>query len=380
MNLILELAKRNLKRNSTRSLLTIIGVVVGVVCVSSLGIYGSSISASISSGFSDLATQILVLPAYENGYANISERDISAIKGIEGIDYVAGACWTTDVISVKDESKYAPVYGLPIETIGDMYSIKEGHNIVNKNADTCLIGASLAEEYDLKVGQTIGLKGKNLKIVGILERASLSSMLSNVDNSTFISKEKFDSVYGFDNLALIIRAKSIDDVNRIKDEIEKRINLQEKKVNVQIMKELLKTLEQSLQSATVLLMAIGAISLLVAGVSILNIMLISTIERRREIGTMLAIGGKPSKILRMFFYEALIIGLIGCASGIGFSLGLGFLLNYFLLGDLSYLFSAQSILYILIAAVFGIGVCIVSSLYPAYKAANMDPVEALKYE
>jgi len=380
MNLILELAKRNLKRNSTRSVLTIIGVVVGVVCVSSLGIYGSSISASISSGFSDLATQILVLPAYENGYANISERDVSAIKRIEGIDYVAGACWTTDMISVKGESRYAPVYGLPIEIISDMYSIKEGHNIMSKNADTCLIGASLSEEYDLKVGQTIGLKGKNLKIVGILERASLSSMLSNVDNSTFISKEKFDSIYGFDNLALIIRANGIEDVNRIKNEIEKRINLQEKKVNVQIMKELLKTLEQSLQSATVLLMAIGAISLLVAGVSILNIMLISTIERRREIGTMLAIGGKPSKILRMFFYEALIIGLIGCASGIGFSLGLGFLLNYFLLGDLSYLFSAQSILYILIAAVFGIGVCIVSSLYPAYKAANMDPVEALKYE
>lgn len=365
MNLVLELAKRNLRRNSTRSVLTIIGVVVGVVCVSSLGIYGSSISASISSGFSDLATQILVLPAYENGYANISERDISTSERVAGIDYVVGVCWATDEISVKGENKYVPVYGLPIETIGDMYVIEEGHNIVSKNADTCLIGRSLAEEYDLKVGQIIGLKGKNLKIVGILERASLGSMLSNVDNSTFISREKFDSIYGFDNFALIIRAKSIDDVNRIKDEIEKRINLQERRVNVQIMSELLKTLEQSLRSATMLLMAIGAISLLVAGVSILNITLISTIERRREIGTMLAIGGKPGKILRMFFYEALVIGLTGCAAGIGLSLGIGFLLNYFLLGNISYLFSAQSILYILIAAVFGIGVCIVSSLYPA---------------
>jgi len=380
MNLILEIAKRNLKRNSTRSLLTIIGVVVGVACISSLGIYGSSISASISSGFSDLATQILVLPAYENGYSNISERDVLTIERIGGVDYIAKTCWTTDTISVKGDSTYAPVYGLPIDLIDDLYNIEKGHGITSKNADSCLIGKSLAEKYDLKIGQSIELKEKRLKINGILERAPLGSMLSNVDNSTFISKEKFDSIYGFDNLALAIRAKSIDDVNRIKEDIEERINLQEKKVNVQIMNELLETLEQTLQSATIFLMAIGAISLLVAGVSILNVMLISTIERRKEIGTMLAIGGKPNKILKMFFYEAFFIGIMGCAIGTGLSVGVGFLLNYFLLGNVSYLFSTQNVLYVLIAAIFSISICIISSLYPAYKAANMDPVEALKYE
>lgn len=380
MNLIFELAKRNLKRNSTRSLLTIIGVVVGVVCVSSLGIYGSSITASISSSFSDLATKVLVLPAYENGYSNISGRDVLAIKSIKGIDYVAEACWITDKINVKEEISAVPVYGLPTDAIGDLYVIEEGYTIKSKNADVCVVGRSLAERYDLKIGQNIELKEKRLKVSGILERAPLGSVLSNVDNSTFISKEKFDSIYGFDNFALIVTTSSINDVNSIQEEIERRINLREKKVNVQVMNELLEGLEQSLQSATIFLIAIGAVSLLVAGVSILNIMLISTIERRREIGTMLAIGGKPTKILKMFFYEAFFIGVLGCAVGAGLSLSIGSLLNYFLFKESGNLFSIQNIFYVCVAIIFGMGTCIISALYPAYKAANMDPVEALKYE
>ena len=378
MNLILELANRNLKRNRTRSLLTTVGVVVGVVCISSLGVYGSSITASISSAFSDLATQILVVPAYENGYSNINERDVQTIERIKGISQLSRVSWASDQIRAGDATTYIAIYGLSMEAISS-YGIEKGRMIASRNADSCLIGRSLAEKHELKIGQRIELKGRSLKIDGILEKAPLGTVLS-MDDAILLSREKFDSFYKFDNMALIIRAGNVNDVNRIKDDIERRVNFREKKVNVQVMKEALEMLEQSLQSVTVFLMAIGGVSLVVAGVGILNVMLISTIERRREIGTMLAIGGKPNKILKMFFYEAFIIGIKGCIIGIGVSLGVGFFINYFFIGDITNLFSTQTMFYIGIGAIMGIGICVLSALYPAYKAANMEPVEALRYE
>ena len=128
------------------------------------------------------------------------------------------------------------------------------------------------------------------------------------------------------------------------------------------------------------LMGIGSISLLVAGVSILNVMLMSTMERTKEIGVMKAVGASRKDILKMFLLEALLLGIVASIAGGIFTFGAGYLILSLIIKDTSYLFSFYTLLYILEGIMFGIITSLVGGMYPAWKASNMSPLEALRHE
>ncbi|MEN6514692.1 FtsX-like permease family protein [Methanoculleus sp.] len=127
-------------------------------------------------------------------------------------------------------------------------------------------------------------------------------------------------------------------------------------------------------------LAIGGISLVVAGVSILNVMMMSVSERTREIGVMRSIGARKGDVLRMFLYEALILGLAGSAVGGILSIGTGYVVDAVVLGRPDFLFAPSSLVYIIYGMIFGAATSIVSGIYPAWKAANLNPIEALRHE
>jgi putative ABC transport system permease protein len=131
---------------------------------------------------------------------------------------------------------------------------------------------------------------------------------------------------------------------------------------------------------SIFLLGIGAISLVVAGVSILNVMMMSTVERTKEIGVMRAIGTSKREILRMFLFESLILGAIGGVIGAILGFGAGFLVDVLILHEASYLFAPSSILYVFVGIAFGVGTSVLSGLYPAWRASNLKPIEALRYE
>jgi putative ABC transport system permease protein len=126
--------------------------------------------------------------------------------------------------------------------------------------------------------------------------------------------------------------------------------------------------------------AIGGISLIVAGVSILNIMLMSVTERIKEIGVLRSIGTQKREVRRMFLYEALILGLIGSSIGGVLSIIGGYAVSMVMLQTTQYLFVPSSLIHILYGIAFGIGTSLISGFYPAWKASNLNPIEALRHE
>jgi putative ABC transport system permease protein len=127
-------------------------------------------------------------------------------------------------------------------------------------------------------------------------------------------------------------------------------------------------------------MAIAGISLLVAATSIFNVMMMSVTERIREIGILRSIGTQKGEVRRMFLYEAVILGLVGAGIGAVMSVILGWLVVLAIVGTTKYFFTYQSLVYVPMAMTIGIAICIFSGVYPAWKAANLDPIEALRAE
>jgi putative ABC transport system permease protein len=131
---------------------------------------------------------------------------------------------------------------------------------------------------------------------------------------------------------------------------------------------------------TTFILAIGGISLLVAATSIFNVMMMSVTERVHEIGILLSIGTERGEVRRMFLYEAIILGIIGGGAGAASSLIIGYSVVSAMIGTTDFFFLPESILYIPLGMVIGIVVCVVSGLYPAWRASNMDPIDALRSE
>ena len=158
------------------------------------------------------------------------------------------------------------------------------------------------------------------------------------------------------------------------------MNLKEERIEIFEMKSILERIDEVFNQINMFLMAIAGISLLVAGVSILNIMLMSTIERTKEIGIMRAIGARRSVILKIFLLEAAILGVAGSVVGAILSIAGGYLITKLIVGDVTAIFSTTTIIFALEGFSFGVFTALVSGLYPAWRAANLEPIEALRFE
>lgn len=143
---------------------------------------------------------------------------------------------------------------------------------------------------------------------------------------------------------------------------------------------MMESITSTLSTMTTFVMAIAGISLLVAAVSIFNVMMMSVNERVREIGILRSIGTQRTEILRMFIYEATILGLVGAVIGAVASLIIGYVVVLGMVGTAEYFFAPGSIVYVPMAMAVGAAICIVTGVYPAWRASNLDPIEALRAE
>ena len=179
---------------------------------------------------------------------------------------------------------------------------------------------------------------------------------------------------------VIVKVRDIEDVEAVKAAIENRFNRREEVVTVMAMNMILEGANEFFGYISKFLMGIGAISLVVAGVSILNVMLMSTMERTKEIGIMKAIGASRKEIMMMFLLETAILGVFGSLIGGVLSFAGGFIINSIILKDISYLFAPSSLLYIILGMGFGVATGLIGGLYPAWKASRLKPLDALRYE
>ncbi|TAJ45301.1 ABC transporter permease [Methanofollis fontis] len=382
--ILFDLARRNVRLHFLRSLLAAVGIVIGVLAITAMGIMGSTLQLSVSSQLSEGANALVIYPKAVSGDdGGITERQVRDIKLAAGANTVIPIHAGSDRIAVGSTSGYAAIYALDPGDIEDIAEVADGVSL--RGGEGALVGPTLASEYDMRVGSRIAVgredtRIKTVRVVGILEESGFSGTMMT-DSGIIVSDTWFTSTYGdsgYDMVQVVV--DDINDIDRVKDSIETKMNRREETVTVWDSRAFLDMINEALGNISLFVMAIGGISLIVAAVSIFNVMLMSVSERIKEIGILRSIGVQKHEISLIFLYEAAILGVAGSAVGALVSLIGGYALVSVMFQDTTYFFAPQTLLYAPLGMAIGIIVCVLSGVYPAIRAAKLNPIEALGAE
>ncbi len=394
------LALRSIRRNLMRSFLTILGIVIGVSAVITMVTLGNGATVSIQNQISGLGTNLLQVrpgqrmgPGGGVGGAAFKDTDADAIaQQIGGILAVApesrasatvvagGRNWSTSIIGSTNAWLQTGNWTL---RIGREFTDDE----LRAGAAVCVIGETVRRElYGTRdaVGEQLRVKAFSCEVVGVLASKGQGAFGNDQDDTVLVPLRTLQRrVTGNTRvITLLVSMKDGSEPERVKAsltqllrELRKLSDTDEDNFNVLDTKQLGEALSGTTKVMTTLLGAVAAVSLLVGGIGIMNIMLVSVTERTREIGLRLAIGALEREVLLQFLIEAVVLaalgGLIGIVLATAASLGLSVLMG------VPYLFNPGVNL---LSFVFSAGIGVVFGYFPARRAARMDPIDALRHE
>ena len=385
--LFFSLAVRNLHIHWLRSILAAIGIIIGVVAISSMGILGNSLVLSVSESLTDVGDSVVVTPHVAFGgfgaqgtNEGISDRQLEQIRRASGNNEVVPVYTGGDRIRIGKDILAASVYGIEPQDISTLLDLETGQFL--RGASGVMVGSKLAKDNNLAVGSRIliGREESGVRVVGILKERGMGFDISP-DNAIFASQQWYETFYNVSEYdQVIVKVKNLNEIEQVKDSIDAQLNRREDEVDVYDTKAILETILDTFGKISTFTMAIGGISLVVAGVSIFNVMMMSVMERYREIGILRSIGTKRAEVRSMFIYESLILGVSGSLIGGIMSFSGGYAAIALMLQETSYLFEISSLIQIPYGMLFGIATSILSGLYPAWKASDLRPIEALRHE
>jgi putative ABC transport system permease protein len=392
-----EIAKRNLQLHLLRSTLAMLGIVIGVVAIASMGILGNSLVLSISDSLHTVGDSVIVSPysgggggfgggGGTTGAANlkITDQQYQQIKRVVAPNTAIPVLQTAEVmkLGVGSDTIVAAVYGLNPDDVPKLLTLKAGSFSTSDSG--CLVGSKFAADHNVKVGSriTMGTDGGKgtLRVTGIIEERGISFDIST-DSALVVTKNWFDNTYArTDYDTVVVKVNQGVDSAVVKGLIEKQMNKRDKVVSVMDSKATLASIFTAFGSVTLFVSAIGGISMIVAGVSIFNIMMMSVTERIKEIGIMRSIGTQKREVMAMFMYEAVILGTVGSFIGGIASILAGYAISSLILHSTKYLFVWSNAIPIIEGVSFGIVISLACGIYPAWKAANLSPIEAMRHE
>ena len=397
---LLRMALRSLISHKLRTFLTALGIIIGVASVISMISIGEGARQQTLSTISKFGTNIITIKPGQKKTRHVStgkvdtlvlddakfiEKHVSLITGVAAQVYRSaqlkfGNKNTNTTVRGTGKS-YVHLANFEMQT-GRYFNQQE----INAAKRVCVLGATVVKnlfEESNPLGKTIKVDGKNFIVIGITEPKGALSWF-DPDDQIFIPVTTAQKrVFGMNHIQSIdVQAANIEDLELIKEDIAQilrlRHNTPEGKENdfyVQNSSQWLNSWGDAAKTFTYLLGGIAAISLMVGGIGIMNIMLVSVTERTREIGIRKAIGAKKREILEQFLIESVVISFLG--GGIGVLMGIAISKMVSNIGGWETIVSTQSIL---LAFGFSVGIGIFFGFYPANKAANMNPIEALRYE
>ena len=400
MNLIdiAKISTQGLRERKFRFILNIIGILIGCAAVTGLISLTQGLNETVEGQLEMFGPDnIMVMPgSLEMGAGIIASqsfgwREVEALERISGIEVVSPVIGNKMAkFNKQGETKYAFVYGIEAEYFEIMASweVIDGRNIRRGDSAVIVVWHEIAYPKDLdkpllEVGDKISLivviegeeKTMSFRVIGILEQqGGLGGMSSDEDNSVFIPLRTCQQLYEEGGTYQYITAKVEDRelVPQVVYEIEEKLGEDVTVMSAETMREMVGSILGAIEAV---LGGVAAISLLVAGVGIVNTMTISVMERTREIGILKAIGAKSMDVLFLFLSEAVVTGLFG---GL-FGAGVGFILSN-LISQAIDMPASTSLNLGLGVVLFAMITSMLSGVYPAWRAANLNPVEALRSE
>jgi len=419
---IFEMAVSNLKQRKLRTALTTLGVIVGITTIIGLASLGEGLRTDVKTrmqaGF-ELNNLVVFPGSFTAGFGEPFEQtDLSNIRNVSNVQLATGMRTLAEVIVYNASDarlRAVTVAGINFTEMQQMlperFRLTAGAFPSDNDTGSIVLGYTAAasnETRSVNVGDNVTLVitlhpsptisyniNETLTVSGILQEAGTSG-ITNFDYWAFIPMSKATAIeFGRESYQIIlVRVTDAEQESQTATNIENTFN-NPYRVTVFVPSSFMQQVDNILNIIQIFLLAVASISLLVAGIGIMNIMTVSVMERTREVGILKAIGAKSRTVLTMFLTEAAIIGiaggLIGILIGYGTSYALASVLSNFIQPQQTTLFStpgtqALSITPIftpqwtIAAFIFAVTVCIVFGLYPARKASKLNPVEALHYE
>ena len=399
----LRIALKALNRNKMRTILTMLGMIIGVGAVITMVALGTGARTTIEERVKSAGTNMIMVSAgnfssggVRSGQGNsttMTPEDATAIKTIPGVQYAAAGANTRSQVIAGNQNWSTNVQGTDVDLplirnwptkFGSFFTAA----VVTGAQKVAVLGTVVSETLfgpdEDPTGQIIRLRSQPFKVIGVMISKGQSSQGQDQDDTIFTPyttvMKKLQGQHNVNNIT--VSAASAEQIQDTAEAIRGVLRVRHKIVAgdaddfmVRTLEEMASVQTETTKTMTTLLASIAGVSLLVGGIGIMNIMLVSVTERTREIGLRMAIGARGRDVLLQFLVEAIVISLIGGLIGIGLGFGLAAAVQKFM--EWPAVISPNAI-----ALAFGFaGITgVFFGFYPARKAAGLDPIEALRFE
>ena len=399
----ITIALHELFANKLRSVLTMLGIIIGVAAVIAMVSIGMGVKSNVEDSMASLGSNMLIVtPGAANsggirGAAGSRESlkydDAMAIKKkIKNIDHVSPIVqrsyqivygnqnWNTVVMGVTPE--YMAIRSLTL-TVGTFISQTDN----DKRQRVAVIGPTVARNLfgsENPIGRNIRIHNQPFKIIGVLASKGQSSMGQDQDDVVIVPlMTEQERLLGITHIQMInLQVSEASKIVQVQSEVETLLrqrhhilNGKDNDFTVNNLTSLVETVTQQTTMLTILLGSIAGISLLVGGIGIMNIMMVSVTERTREIGIRKALGATFGNIMLQFLIESVVMGVVGGILGICLGCAISVAISH--VGEFKTVITATPIL---VSFSFAVGIGLFFGIYPARKAAKLDPIDALRYE
>ena len=397
---IVKVAFKSLLANKLRSLLSMLGIIIGVGAVISMLAVGAGAQKQILDRVTSMGANLLIVRAgtpHRMGVRSGMVQSLTVEDSLALLDQIPDIQMISPVVQGNGQFKYynentsSTILGSAV-TYPDIrnYQVEKGRMFTDGECDlmarVAVLGPNTVEnlfgETD-PLQETIKISGKNFKVIGVLKAKGDQGFFNPDDQAIIPYTTAMKQMFGMDYLREVdLQILEDADQEKVQEQVEevlrKRHRIQnpdDDDFHVRNLAEMVETAGEVTRTFTLLLASVAAISLVVGGIGIMNIMLVTVTERTREIGIRKAIGAKDRDVLVQFLLEAVVMSGIGGLSGVGLGIGIAFLVSHF-----TSLTSVVELSSVFLSLSFSAGIGIFFGFYPARRAAQLDPIQALQYE
>ena len=404
--MIFRVALKALGRNKMRTALTMLGLIIGIAAVITLDAMGAGAQQQIEAQIQSAGTNLIMVRAGNWSRGGVSHgmgssprlkaKDVHAIREqVPGAQYLTASVNTRDQVVAAGQNWLTRIEGADVELplirfwdvdLGTFFTTAD----VTSAAKVAVLGSvvrdNLFGEGTDPVGQTIRIRNQSFKVIGVMKAKGSGSFGEDQDDTIFAPyttvQRKLRGRDGTNISGITISAYSADDIEAVSEQIASVLRVEHKLLlgedddfMVRTQEDITSIRTEMTQTMTVFMLAIAVVALIVGGIGIMNIMLVSVTERTREIGLRMAVGAKGQDVLWQFLVEAIVLCFVGGLIGVGLAFALAQGLTEFLEWPTSMSPDAVAV-----SVGFAGVVGVVFGFYPAWKAAQLDPIESLRFE